>query len=67
MTTLALLVCSILHDGGRCREVELQFADLSVLTCTMAAMPIAAQWATEHPNWSVRRWQCRPAGIYAKA
>jgi len=66
MTTLALFVCSILHDSGRCKEVELQFADVSVMTCTMGAMPIAAQWATEHPNWRIAKWSCRQAGLYAK-
>jgi hypothetical protein len=67
MTTLAMIVCSILHDGGRCKEVELTYADISVMTCLMAGMPEVARWGSEHPNWTVAKWSCRPAGLYAKA
>ncbi len=65
-TELLIVACSILQ-GAQCREVSLTFQDVSVMTCAMAGMPIVAQWASEHPNWSVARWKCRPAGLYAKA
>lgn len=65
-TELIILACSVLH-GAQCREVALTYSDVSVLTCTMAGMPEVAKWAEVHPNWSVRRWACRPAGLFAKA
>jgi hypothetical protein len=67
MTALVILACSILHDGGQCREFELTYADVSVMTCMMAGLPEVAKWGAEHPQWAVKRWKCRPAGMWAKA
>lgn len=63
---LVITVCSILH-GAQCSDKTLVFQDVSLLTCMVSAQPVIAEWQNVHPNYSVRNWQCRNAGQFAKA
>jgi hypothetical protein len=29
--------------------------------CAMYAPPFFAQWADEHPDWTIKRWKCQAA------
>jgi hypothetical protein len=69
MMQLTLLVCSILH-GAQCRETHLTYADEGQFAtpygCAIGGMHRVAEWSEAHPNWSVTRWRCEPAGRYAR-
>jgi hypothetical protein len=66
MIELAFTICSIV-EGAKCREQSLVFSDVSLITCMVGAQPQLAMWAEQHPNWTISKWHCRPAGLYAKA
>lgn len=67
MLELVIVACSVLH-GAQCREITLTYSTESVtpLQCLMGAQPVIAEWVWSHPNWTVSKWSCRPAGRYAK-
>lgn len=62
---LIFTACSIVQ-GAHCREVSLVYSDISLITCATQAQQPIADWMLTHPNWTVSRWQCRPAGQYAR-
>lgn len=66
MIELVFTVCSLL-EGAKCKEQSLVFQDLSLMTCLVGAQPQLARWAEGHPNWTVSKWTCRQAGMFAKA
>jgi hypothetical protein len=56
---LILTVC-LSAQPNVCQEEHLQYT-AEVTTphqCTMGAMPYLAQWAGDHPKWTVQRWRC---------
>ncbi|MCW4115578.1 hypothetical protein NPA31_011450 [Aurantimonas sp. MSK8Z-1] len=58
MIDLILSVC-LLADPGTCREEHLHYESRgSLAQCMMLAMPYVAQWAGEHPRWTVKTWRC---------
>ncbi|MBP1807427.1 hypothetical protein [Rubellimicrobium aerolatum] len=61
MIELAFVVC-LSADPATCETRALQFSDVSLTNCTMAAQPQLAQWVMEHPGWRVQRWTCQPVG-----
>lgn len=65
MVELVVSVCSILY-GAQCHDVSLTYADMPMLACLMSGQPEIAKWSEVNPNWSIRRWTCRPAGLFAK-
>jgi hypothetical protein len=67
MIELLISVC-LLAEPGRCKDVALTFVGetLTPFQCMMGAQPEIAKWSQVHPNWSVRRWTCQPAGRIAK-
>jgi hypothetical protein len=30
------------------------------MACMMGAQPQLARWVSEHPNWRIAEWTCRP-------
>lgn len=68
MIELVMTICSILH-GAQCREERLPFLAerVSVIECALYGQIEMARWQAGHPNWSVARWRCQPAGLQAKA
>ncbi len=66
---LTLLVCSIVH-GATCKETALTFADEGQMAtpygCALGGMHRIVEWQQQHPNWSVKRWGCGPAGRVAR-
>jgi hypothetical protein len=66
MIAIVVSVCSLLANSGKCKDVELVYADVSLMTCMMAGMPEVARWADQNPNWTVKRWRCEEAGRVAK-
>ncbi|TGN34709.1 hypothetical protein E4L95_23585 [Paracoccus liaowanqingii] len=45
----------------QCRDFSLLFdaREVSMLTCMTLGQPQVARWKEAHPQWNVRRWQCR--------
>jgi hypothetical protein len=37
--------------------------EMDLKQCTMYAPPYFAQWAEEHPAWTIKRWKCQPASL----
>lgn len=66
MIELLVSVCLIAHPA-RCKDVTLSFDDaVTPMQCLIGAQPQIAKWANTHPQWTVRRWRCQPAGLFAK-
>ncbi|EAU41068.1 hypothetical protein FP2506_12414 [Fulvimarina pelagi HTCC2506] len=58
MVDLILTVCMVTNPES-CREERLSFqARQSLAQCVMLSAPYVAQWAGDHPNWTVKRWEC---------
>jgi hypothetical protein len=68
MLELVFTACSLLQ-GASCKQVSLTYSmeSVSLIQCMTGAQPVIAAWVREHPNWTVAKWSCRPAGLYAKA
>ncbi len=55
---LILTVC-MLSDPTTCREERLTYESRgSLAQCMMLSTPYVAQWAGEHPKWTVKSWTC---------
>ncbi len=55
ITVCALLAAHPCEDRSIGLDPE---ARITPATCMMQAMPIVAQWASEHPKLVVKRWRC---------
>jgi hypothetical protein len=68
MIELVMTVCSLLA-GQKCTDKTLTFEAqaVSLMGCSLYGQFAMAQWSEEHPNWSVVKWRCRPAGEFGKA
>jgi hypothetical protein len=67
MIELVVAVCMI-DQPATCKDVHLSFEAQGVSThqCLMQGQFEMAKWIGEHPDWSVHRWKCQPAGQVAK-
>lgn len=61
MIELAFVAC-LIAEPSTCEDKAMQFVDVPMTACVMAAQPLLAAWASEHPGWAIRRWACRSAG-----
>ena len=63
---LIITICSIV-SGASCRDIHMIYSmeDVSLMQCMMGAQPEIAKWAERNPNWSIMRWRCAPAGVFA--
>jgi hypothetical protein len=70
MIEIALVAC-LLKQPERCQDVRLVFSDesVSVVQCSMGrgGAEHIAEWMSKHHGYFAKRWQCRPAGLWAKA
>ena len=63
MLSIILSAC-LIADPGQCREFKIQTDfQMPAKYCTMAAQPIVAQWAGEHPQWEIKGWSCQPSTL----
>ena len=58
MIELVFVAC-LVSAPTECQEQSLLDTDISPMTCMMAAQPQLAQWAEQHPTYTVGRWSCR--------
>lgn len=67
MIELVFAVCMV-DQPSRCKDVRLNFAAEHVTAnqCMMNGQIAMAQWAGDHPNWTIKKWRCAPAGQVAK-
>lgn len=59
MLAIILSAC-LIADPNECRDftVPVDFR-METKYCTIAAAPVFAQWAAEHPQWEIKRWKCQ--------
>nr|WP_111298311.1 hypothetical protein [Paracoccus saliphilus] len=45
----------------QCRDFSLLFdaREVSMITCMIHGQTQVARWKDAHPQWNIRRWQCR--------
>jgi hypothetical protein len=55
---LVLAVC-LSAQPAVCDEQHFQFfAEGGTFGCLVRAQPYIADWQTQHPEWTVKRWKC---------
>lgn len=58
MLTVLLTVC-LVSAPADCHEARVAIeADATPMMCVVRAQAYAAQWASEHPAYTVRAWRC---------
>lgn len=59
MIELFLVVC-LVSDPDRCSVERPAFQEpfVNVMACSRNGMFRAAEWAEQHPKYTVRRWKC---------
>lgn len=57
MIELLFLVC-LAAAPSDCRNEQLPFVDVSLMTCTLGAPVQLAAWTEHHPEWRIARWNC---------
>lgn len=67
MLELLVSVC-LISDPTQCKDVNLVYTDeaLTPMQCMMGAQPEIAKWIEAHPQWTLKRWTCQKAGLFAK-
>ena len=59
---IVLTVCS-LANANVCEDQRIVVdSRASLEKCAMQAQPTMAQWAVEHPEWTITRWHCEYSG-----
>ncbi|MCA8880165.1 MAG: hypothetical protein KDA73_09450 [Rhodobacteraceae bacterium] len=54
-----IFAACLLSNPETCRVRSIQiFEPVSEMTCLMQGQPTLAQWTYDHPEWSVKKWQC---------
>lgn len=58
MLAVILSAC-LASDPAVCRDFKIPLSvQVDPGRCLMDAPPYFAQWATEHPMWTIKRWRC---------
>lgn len=67
MIEIAAAVC-LFSAPDRCKDISLVFEAEAITpyTCVMYGQGELAKWTSDHPNWRIAKWTCRPAGQVAK-
>jgi hypothetical protein len=62
---LAIIVSAcLIADPNECRDFKIPVDfKMPAKYCAMAAAPVYAQWAKEHPQWEIKRWKCQSATL----
>ena len=56
-----ILSACLIGNPSVCRDQIIPLAsEVSAARCVMTAPPHVARWSSEHPEWRVVRWRCRP-------
>jgi hypothetical protein len=59
---IVLSVC-LMNDPAICHEETIPVVEqIDSRQCVLSAMPYAAQWGSDHPEWKIVRWSCRAGG-----
>lgn len=60
---IELLISACLATGPVCKDFPLLFdsREVSLMTCMIHGQTAIAPWRERHPEWTIRRWTCRPA------
>ncbi len=62
MISLVLVVC-LSASPSICRAEPQPFEGTSRMACMILGERLVADWNEEHPDWRVRRWQCKLGNI----
>ncbi len=58
MLAIILSAC-LTNDPAVCKDYRIAVnPDLDATQCALYAPPHFAQWAVEHPGWTIRKWRC---------
>jgi hypothetical protein len=57
MAALVLVFC-LVGSPTECQEQRPLLDDPSLQACFVAAQPIAAEWISEHANWTLKGYRC---------
>lgn len=58
MLAIILSAC-LATDPGVCKDYRIPLdVDVDPTKCAMHAPPHFAQWAEEHPGWTISKWRC---------
>jgi hypothetical protein len=58
IVAIVFTVCTLAHPD-QCEERRIEyFWHGSLRACVQGAQPYLAQWAGEHPNWTIKRYHC---------
>ncbi|PZQ14388.1 MAG: hypothetical protein DI565_13325 [Ancylobacter novellus] len=60
MFTLVLTVC-LQAEPSRCKDERIDFSGSS-MACLVQGAPIIAEWGSDHPEWTVKKWTCGQSG-----
>jgi hypothetical protein len=67
MIEMIVTVCA-LAQPNQCEDQHLQYAGIgSLRQCAMNAQPYLAQWISQHPKWTIKRWHCEVPHTREKA
>lgn len=55
-----VIVACVTNQPAECRNWPVTFMEpgLTARRCIMGAQPFMAEWAGEHPNWTIKKWWC---------
>ncbi len=63
MLSVILSAC-LIADPNECRDFKIPVDfRMPAKYCTAAAAPVCARWASEHPQWQIKRWKCQPSSL----
>ena len=64
MIELIFVVC-LDSSPARCTVERPQFQEpfVNVMACSRTGLFRAAEWAEQHPKYTVRRWKCEPRQV----
>lgn len=66
MIEIVLSAC-FLQSPFNCQERTIPLAEgVSQFQCLLFSQPILAEWQQSHPNVRIEKYDCQPAGQYAK-
>jgi hypothetical protein len=63
MIAIVISAC-LTGDPGVCKDYRIPLAaHVDAGACMVRAQPHFAQWAAQHPGWTIKRWRCTSGDV----
>ena len=62
MIELLFVVC-MTTSPEQCKNQSMLYTDITPNQCTMGAQPELAKWVNQHPNWTIKKWECQTVDL----